>query len=692
MTTLAAQSNTPIFPRSHWFTAAYNGLVHNDDDPLANETRSDSVLGAPWEQGLPRTDLGSLSALIRLCESLPEEREKLVKALFRPLAITVVETGAEELTDRCEDALRYGLLFAIRQEYPHFPRPEILSSSTGSHRQKRSGAQELQGKAIKALSSQSPVLILTENISQLPENVKLALSLHIKLPPLTRSETVLLYKASRGISLKAVLPKLLQKIPANDVLAKMSFEDLLAALRRPNERQVVRAIRAACDTTQVDASETALQEVKGLEASRWLLEQITEDLQAWKNGTLDWASVTRGALLFGPPGTGKTFCARKLAEASGAHFVTGSYATWQAQGHLGDMLAAMHKTFKEAREHTPSVLFIDEIDSFGDRETAGGDNKNYTHNVINALLESLDGVADNEGVFVIAACNHPNLLDAALIRAGRFDAKIEMPLPNRDALADILQSQLSGQLSEAVSREIALQLVGQSGADVAAIVRQAHSLARRNGENLTETDVRVAVASVCPPVSETDIWRSAVHEAGHIIVGHAVGKPIPIHAQIGNGGGHVQYKQSALYPTRADILSEITCRLGGRAAEEIVLGAPSTGAGGSKESDLAQATLLAASIEVRFGLGGNGLIWQDVTDETLPHLMQNGEVAQRVSGHLNTAMSRAKEIMEAQTERHLRLARALTQRRQMNGSEISDLLSTAKANQKNQWEVTAHPT
>ena len=164
-----------------------------------------------------------------------------------------------------------------------------------------------------------------------------------------------------------------------------------------------------------------LQQMAGYgPAQAWGL-QLAQDLSDWRDGQISWSEVDSGLLLSGPPGCGKTIFAASLAKTCNVSLIATSAAQWQAAGHLGDFLKAMRASFSAAVTKAPSLLFIDEIDSIGDRQAFSGDNKAYSVQVVNGLLEAMDGLAGREGVVVIGATNFPGNLDAALTRPGRLD-------------------------------------------------------------------------------------------------------------------------------------------------------------------------------------------------------------------------------------------------------------------------------
>ncbi|MDZ7872472.1 MAG: AAA family ATPase [Rhizobium sp.] len=251
-------------------------------------------------------------------------------------------------------------------------------------------------------------------------------------------------------------------------------------------------------------------------AGTWA-EQLSRDLQAWRTGELSWAEVDKGVLLYGPPGVGKTSFAVSMAVECKAHLVSASLAKWQSHGHLGDLLKAMRIDFQEAHDRSPSVLFLDEIDSFGDRRSLSGDNRQYSVEVVNALLEAIDGVGGREGIIVIGATNMPEKLDPALIRAGRLEKHIELTLPDEQERLRILTYYLPELCADLELARVTKSLGGQSGADIEYMARETRKRARHNQRGLTVDDLLVQLPEQ-PTLTGSYLWRVCVHEAAHALV------------------------------------------------------------------------------------------------------------------------------------------------------------------------------
>lgn len=358
-----------------------------------------------------------------------------------------------------------------------------------------------------------------------------------------------------------------------------------------------------------DAAGPLLSNLHGLGAAKpWGLALI-QDLRDYAAGRLPWAEVDKGCLLTGAPGTGKTSFARALAREANVHFIATSYAQWQSHrdGHLGSVTQAIRKAFSEALLQSPSILFIDEIDTLPARGTGKWDD--WWTSITNTLLECLDGFERREGVVVIAACNDPSRLDPALVRSGRLDRHIEIPLPDVPSLVGILRTHLAADLVGTDLREVALAARGGTGADVERFVREARGRARRAGLPIKLQDLLDAVRNGQPEWPADVRRRIAYHESGHAIAFLALGIAEPKALSIGGTGGLAESDLGEMRAmTRSHLEKYLVALLAGRAAEQLIFGEATAGAGGSDESDLGRATALATRLETDYGLGAFGLV------------------------------------------------------------------------------------
>ncbi|MBY6266625.1 AAA family ATPase (plasmid) [Azospirillum sp. 412522] len=464
----------------------------------------------------------------------------------------------------------------------------------------------------------------------------------------------------------------------------ITVEDLRLA-RRPGQDadDYVARLRTLLEAKAKQPTAT-LAQMRGMdEAVDWGM-ALVRDLADYRQGKLPWSAVDRGALLAGPSGTGKTTFARALAGSCDVPLVTGSLSRWQAAGHLGDMLRAMAATFDEARATAPCILFLDEVDSVGNRAKFT-DHQDYNIQVVNALLEELDGIGGREGVVVVGACNHPDRLDPALTRSGRLDRTIRLQLPDRSALAAILRDYLSTDLDGVDLAMAAALALGGTGADCERWVRGARRRARHGNRDIAIDDLIAEIRGAHRPRTPELDRRYAVHEAGHALV-IAIERPgalirASIRGTATTGGGVTANLENAGPMTRAEVAATLRQLLAGRAAEEVLFGDVSAGAGGDHTSDLARATALAVSALCSFGLdeGEHGLLWLGLpSPDTIGSMLAlKPDLADRVSKMLTDAYAEAKTLVEQHRHEVEDIANALIDRETIGGDEIEAMLRKA---------------
>ncbi|TBC95134.1 AAA family ATPase [Rhizobium leguminosarum] len=478
-------------------------------------------------------------------------------------------------------------------------------------------------------------------------------------------------------------------IPADLVhlVAEQPSERLDAIFRmgQPAERAALRLQKQkgnrppSDETKQLDVS-------KGFgAASVWAME-LKRDLQDWRDGKLDWSEVDKGCLLYGPPGTGKTRFAAALAAECEMHLVATSISKWQSSkdGHLGDMLKAMYRAFANAKENAPCLLFLDEFDSIGDRAKFHSRHADYSTQVVNALLECVDGIEGREGVVVIGACNYPDRIDPALIRSGRLEKHVYFPMPDANARAEILAFHLPSLGEHSSLKEIAARLPGMSGADLERLARNVRRVARKERRDVTIDDLRAKIEPL-PILNEGYQFHIAVHEAGHALVAHAlkVGKVerVEVFDNVQNfatdtdsHGITVIVHPTPPFKTRWEMLNLIAMHLAGAAAEEVFFKDRSTMASGTSKSDFAKATEVAIEMVTQFGFGTSPYFRPGSVDTNSPSDMwQDHRLRTEVDEILQTQYARARDMLSGLEITLVKFATELARAKQLQGVQLEKL-------------------
>ncbi|WP_380059002.1 AAA family ATPase (plasmid) [Falsihalocynthiibacter sp. SS001] len=670
------------YPRLNgWFRPAFKSLIESANRKSGWGAFDDD---ASLDEALPKeyaNDYCAVAALIRLCVTLRGKRDQIANQLQRPFSLTVIETRDIEWVEAVETALTDGLFPAVYETSPETTRPNVVCYKSSWRKATQTKiASDFHDALVRAAREAAPLVVVVPNADVLPDALCQKYTQIHALTPLSRNIMLMLFAMMQGRQSKGMMTKALREMPSDDALERISLCDMMLALRMSKLMAFVRHLNTL--TVRSKANPQALDDVKGLGAARPQLMRLVNDIHAYSDGKLSWAEIPSNVLFDGPPGVGKTYAAQKLAEATGAHLVSTSFARWQANGHLGDFLAAMREDFEEAKRNAPSVLLIDEIDSFADRATNSSSNEDYNRAALNGLLEQLSGAEKTDGVLVVGTTNYQEKLDAALLRSGRFDQKIHIPLPDRGALTEILALHCGPSVNQTSLQCIATEMLGQSGADAAALVRQARSLARQDGGTLAYRHLKSALELFAKPLPAAMLHRIAIHEAGHVVVGWRVGAGLPAMAQVSSRGGQVVLDLERFEHEAGTLENRLAILLAGRAAELSCLGRVSSGAGYGEQSDLAQATLLAAQAETQFGLTDEHLIWRPVCFENLPELLRDHDLAARVQKRLDAAARLAGRIVDESSDLVDCLARALVERRQLNRSDLEQLMQSLSSASK----------
>ena len=412
------------------------------------------------------------------------------------------------------------------------------------------------------------------------------------------------------------------------------------------------------------------KDVAGAAEEKEEMRELVEFLKDPKRFVDVGARIPKGVLLVGPPGTGKTLLARAVAGEAGVPFMTISGSDF-VEMFVGVGASRVRDLFDQAKKKAPCIVFIDEIDAVGRRRGAGlGGGHDEREQTLNQLLVEMDGFAANEGVIVLAATNRKDILDPALLRPGRFDRQITVGYPDVEGREAILKVHAKEKpLADDVDlRNIAKRTPYCSGADLENIMNEAAILcAREHAEKITMKHLSDAIERVqmgpekkSHKVSEEDKRLVAYHEAGHAIVGELLEGCDKVHLVTimprGGSGGHTLLlpEQESDFTTRAQLLDFVAMALGGYAAEGLVMGQVSTGAG----SDLKRATEICRRMVTQYGMSDDmGPVYLGGQHDEVFVAMEYGqqgrsyseEVAARIDAEvqrkMNDALARARQIL-----------------------------------------------
>ncbi len=441
-------------------------------------------------------------------------------------------------------------------------------------------------------------------------------------------------------------------------------------------------------------------DVAGADEEKEELKEIVEFLKSPKKFIELGARIPKGVLLVGPPGTGKTLLAKAVSGEAGVPFFSISGSDF-VEMFVGVGASRVRDLFDQAKKSAPCIVFIDEIDAVGRHRGAGlGGGHDEREQTLNQLLVEMDGFGVNEGVIVLAATNRPDILDPALLRPGRFDRRIYVGLPDIKGREAILKVHARGKPlgSDVKLDELAKSTPGFTGADLENLLNEAALLAARKNkrriemEEIKEATFKVVVGpeKKSKVMSEKEKRLTAYHEAGHAIavkVASSTNKVDRVSIiPSGRAGGYTAHKpdEDLSYHTRSQLMEEIIIAMGGRAAEDLVLGEISTGAA----NDLKQANSIARSMIMKFGMSETlGNMVFDENDEVFigrdfGHTRSYSEemaaiIDKEIKRIIDTAYEKTKSILSEHMNVLHKVAEALLEKEKLEGHEFEAIFAGA---------------
>ncbi len=439
-------------------------------------------------------------------------------------------------------------------------------------------------------------------------------------------------------------------------------------------------------------------DVAGEDEAKESLQEIVDYLHSPQKYTEAGASMPKGILLVGPPGTGKTMLAKAVAGEAGVPFFSISGSEF-VEMFVGMGASKVRDLFKQAKEKAPCIVFIDEIDAIGQKRNSGGGygGNDEREQTLNQLLTEMDGFEENTGVIILAATNRPESLDPALTRPGRFDRRVPVELPDlagREAILKVHAKKIK--TAEDVDfRTIARMAAGASGAELANIINEAALRAVRGGRIIvTEADLEESIEVVIAGYQKKNAVLSdrekkvvAYHEIGHALVAARQTNSAPVQKitiiprTSGALGYTMQVETGDKYlMTQEEIENKIATYTGGRAAEEVAFGQITTGA----SNDIEQATKLARAMITRYGMSED---FDMVAMETVQNQYLGGdasltcspetqkEIDRKVVELVKAQHEKAKKILEDNREKLDALAKFLYEKETITGEEFMEILT-----------------
>ncbi len=473
---------------------------------------------------------------------------------------------------------------------------------------------------------------------------------------------------------------------------------MLRSAQGANNRAMMFGQSQARESSAENRSKVTFKDVAGVKEAKEELTEVVDFLREAQKFTALGAKIPRGVLLLGSPGTGKTLLARAVAGEANVPFYSISGSEF-VEMFVGVGASRVRDLFKRAKKTAPCIIFIDEIDAVGRKRGSGmGGSHDEREQTLNQILVEMDGFETNTGVIVMAATNRPDVLDAALMRPGRFDRQVildEPDIADREAILQI-HARLKPMAKDVSLRRIAERTPGFSGADLANVLNEGAILtARHNKKIITMNELLEAIEKVMlGPERKSRILMpkekevTAYHEAGHAVVAHFLPNADPVHKisiiSRGRAGGYTLKvpSEDRHLQTKSYFLDEIAVLLGGYLTEQIIFGEVTTGA----TSDLRRATALARRLVTDFGMSeklgprtygekeemiflGREIHEQRDYSEKIAESI-DGEI----SGFIKHGMEKAEKIIKDQKEQIEKVAQLLLKQETIEKEEFEELM------------------
>ncbi|MGL5151990.1 MAG: ATP-dependent zinc metalloprotease FtsH [Clostridium sp.] len=450
-----------------------------------------------------------------------------------------------------------------------------------------------------------------------------------------------------------------------------------------------------------DSKKVTFKDVAGADEEKAELEEIVDFLKLPAKYTEMGARIPKGVLLVGPPGTGKTLLAKAIAGEAGVPFFSISGSDF-VEMFVGVGASRVRDLFQEAKKNAPCLIFIDEIDAVGRQRGAGlGGGHDEREQTLNQLLVEMDGFGVNEGIIMIAATNRPDILDPALLRPGRFDRQIFVGAPDIKGREEILKVHTKKKpLAEEVELEVlAKRTPGFSGADLENLANEAALLAvRREKKQITMQEMEEAITRVVVGpekksrvISELDRRLTAYHEAGHAVVAKFLENADPVHEisiiPRGRAGGYTMHlpTEDKSYTSKSKLRDEMVSLLGGRVAEQLILGDISTGA----KNDIDRTSAIARAMVMEYGMSdklGTIAYGGEQSEVFLGRDLGRSrnfseEVGAKIDGEvkdlIDEAYKRAEKILSENEDKLHAVAQALLEKEKLDGVEFEEIFANS---------------